>query len=146
MSKTHISKELRRQVTERALARCEYCLTQEEVTGAEMDVDYIIPEALEGPTEAENLCLACTRCNEYKGDRVAGRDVVTGETVALFHPRKQRWNDHFIWTEQGTEIAGLTPTGRVTITVLNLNRPSLIRARRRWVQAGWHPPKDEAGE
>ena len=143
MSRAYIPKKLRTRVTERARGRCEYCLTQEEVIGADMDVDHVIPEALQGPTEAANLCLACSRCNEYKGNRVAGSDPTTGEAVALFHPRKQRWNEHFAWEEQGTVIAGLTPTGRATIRGLHLNRQSLVRARARWVEAGWHPPKDD---
>jgi hypothetical protein len=143
MSKTRIPKKLRARVVERARGRCEYCLTQEEVIGADMDVDHVVPEALQGPTEEANLCLACSRCNEYKGNRIAGADPVTGDTVALFHPRRQSWADHFFWDAQGTIIAGLTPTGRATIQTLHLNRASLVRARSRWMEAGWHPPQDD---
>jgi hypothetical protein len=35
---------------------------------------------------------------------------------------------------------GLTPTGRATIVTLQMNNPAIVRARRRWVSAGWHPP------
>lgn len=142
MSKSYISKELRRQVAEASRYRCGYCLTQEEIVGAEMDVDHIIPEALNGPTEEANLWLACSRCNEYKGDRATARDPQTGEIVPLFHPRKQRWEDHFAWTERASIILGLTQTGRATVETLRLNRSSLVRARRRWVSVGWHPPKE----
>jgi len=33
----------------------------------------------------------------------------------LFHPQLDVWTDHFAWTEDATEITGLTPTGRATI-------------------------------
>jgi len=39
-------------------------------------------------------------------------------------------------------IVGLTPTGRATVTALNLNNPYIVPARRLWALAGWHPPKE----
>ena len=39
-------------------------------------------------------------------------------------------------------IVGLTSTGRATVVALNLNRPSLVKARQAWVAVGWHPPKE----
>jgi len=53
-----------------------------------MEIDHIIPEILGGLTVEENLWLACSLCNDHKGDRIAGRDAVTGETVRLFDPRR----------------------------------------------------------
>jgi hypothetical protein len=52
------------------------------------------------------------------------------------------WHAHFRWTDDGTEIVGLSPTGRATVVALKLNRAPLRRARRRWVRADWHPPTD----
>jgi hypothetical protein len=40
------------------------------------------------------------------------------------------------------EHIGLTAVGRVTVLALDLNQPNMVRARRRWVMVGWHPPKD----
>lgn len=68
--------------------------------------------------------------------------LITGEVVRLFNPRHQLWLEHFAWAETGDYIAGLTPVGRATVVALNLNRPSLVKARRAWVSVGWHPPKD----
>lgn len=141
MSKTYIPKALRHLVAERARYRCEYCLTQEEVTGASMDVDHILPEALDGPTVEGNLCLACTKCNEHKGDEITAPDPLIGEIAPLFNPRQQHWNEHFAWTPEGDQVIGLTPVGRATVKALNLNRERLVRARRRWAEVGWHPPK-----
>jgi hypothetical protein len=58
---------------------------------------------------------------------LAGIDPTTGQTVPLFNPRSQRWDDHFAW--QGTLLVGLTPTGRATIRVLNINDDERQRVR-----------------
>jgi hypothetical protein len=133
--------ELRRRITERDGNRCVYCLTAEDNCGLRMHIDHIIPESSGGPTTLDNLCLACFSCNVHKGAQQTGVDPVTGETVALFHPLQQRWGDHFTWGESLTQIIGLTACGRATVRALHLNNPTLVRARRRWVDAGWHPPE-----
>jgi hypothetical protein len=68
---------------------------------------------------------------------------VTGEVVPLFHPRRQRWSDHFRWSLDGIEIVGISPVGRVTVEALNMNHPLVVEARRRWVTVGWHPPDED---
>lgn len=107
-----------------------------------MEIDHIIPESLGGATEEDNLWLACSLCNEHKGNRIVALDPVMGEFVRLFDARHQRWDEHFAWSPEGDRILGLTPTGRATVLALELNRPSLVIARRAWVQVGWHPPKE----
>lgn len=142
MSKTYIPKDLRARVAEQARYRCGYCLTQEMVVGVPMDVDHIIPEVLNGPTEEENLWLACSLCNSHKGDRVTAVDPATSEVVRLFDPRRQRWGEHFAWADGGALIVGLTAVGRATVVALNMNRAPLVRSRRLWMSAGWHPPAE----
>jgi len=132
---------LRRLIAERDQYRCAYCLTAEENCGLQMHIDHIVPEAAGGPTAAENLCLACFSCNVHKGAQQTGVDPLSGETVLLFHPVRQHWRDHFTWDESRTQIVGLTPCGRATVAALQLNHPTVVRARRRWVDAGWHPPQ-----
>jgi hypothetical protein len=66
---------------------------------------------------------------------------VTGENAALFNPRTQHWTDHFEWIADATYVRGLTPTGRATVVRLKMNRPALVIARSRWVEAGFHPPQ-----
>jgi hypothetical protein len=107
-----------------------------------MEVEHLIPEVLGGPTEEGDLWLACSLCNSHKGDRVAGLDPVTGETVGLFDSRRQLWQEHFAWADDGMIIEGLSAIGRATVIALNLNRPALVRSRRLWVAAGWHPPAE----
>ncbi len=142
MSKTYISKALRETIARQARSRCGYCFTQEAVVGTPMEIDHIIPELLGGLTEESNLWLACSLCNDHKGDRVAALDPDSGEIVRLFDPRRESWHEHFAWAAEGDRIMGLTATGRATVLALNLNRPALVRARRAWVSVGWHPPED----
>jgi hypothetical protein len=137
----YLSRALRQSVTERARGRCEYCQTAQAIV-IEMEVDHIVPEATGGVTEAENLCLACISCNTFKRDFQIGTDPETREDVPLFHPRKQQWTAHFRWSDDGTQVLGLTATGRATVARLQMNRSIVVEARRRWVHAGWHPPKD----
>ena len=60
--------------------------------------------------------------------------------MPLFHPREQRWEEHFTWNSDFTLIIGLTPTGRATISALQLNRSGLVNLRRVLYAIGEHPP------
>lgn len=105
-----------------------------------LSIDHILPRSREGIDAFENLCLCCRPCNECKSSRTSGPDPLTGIDVPLFHPRRQDWYDHFRWVSGGMLIEGLTPSGRATIIALRMNNPTVVAARRRWVDAGWHPP------
>jgi hypothetical protein len=59
--------------------------------------------------------------------------------VPLFHPRQQKWTDHFGWTADGAALEGKSPTGRATVVALQLNRPGLKNLRRLMVLADLHP-------
>jgi len=142
MSRSRIPKALRVKVAAQARYRCGYCLTAESIVGMSMELDHLISAALGGLTEEENLWLACSLCNDSKGYRIAAEDPTTGEVVRLFNPRLQGWHEHFSWSENGSMITGQTPVGRATVVALQLNRPTLVLARRAWVAVGWHPPKD----
>lgn len=106
-------------------------------------IDHIIPTVAGGLTELENLCLACHACNEFKGSQLVAPDPLTGTVSHLFHPRHQRWKEHFRWVADGTQIIGRTAIGRATVAALNLNHPLIVEARRRWVAVGWHPPSED---
>jgi hypothetical protein len=143
MTKRSISRELRRRLLADARGRCAYCHTLVSISGARLVVDHVVAVAAGGRTEFENLCLACHSCNEFKGTQVRARDTVTGKQVRIFHPRRDRWRDHFRWTLDGTEIVGITAIGRATCLALNMNNPLIVEARRRWVAVGWHPPAED---
>lgn len=62
-----------------------------------------------------------------KGTNLTGIDPETSEITELFHPRRQRWEDHFEW--QGIYLIGKTATGRTTIRVLNINSEDQVALR-----------------
>ena len=142
MSSKYIPKALRLAVAEQAKHRCGYCLTQEAVSGFEMEYDHLVPQALGGQTLEDNLWLACSYCNDAKNKRLVVLDPESGELVNLFNPRTQKWAEHFEWVEEGEKIIGLTPVGRATVVALSLNRPVVVIARKLWASWGKHPPTD----
>jgi len=142
MADERISASLRQLVAERARDCCEYCRSQSRFAMQAFSVEHIEPRSQEGGNSADNLALACQGCNNHKYTRTQARDPVTGESVPLFHPRKQQWADHFTWNSDGTLVLGLTPTGRATVEALQLNRHGLINLRRILYTAGEHPPPE----
>ncbi|MBI4585607.1 MAG: HNH endonuclease [Planctomycetes bacterium] len=137
-----IGKELRRRVSEISQFRCSYCLARAELMGDQLQIDHIVPRTAGGKTVEENLCLACSSCNRFKGTRTRSIDPVSKRACPLFNPRKQDWHKHFRWNIDGTKIVGLTPVGRATISALRLNNPWIVRTREFWVRAKLHPPKN----
>lgn len=139
----YIPAELQRQIRTRFADRCGYCQTPEQLSVAIFEFEHIIPRSARGKTEFENICLSCPTCNRYKADCSEAPDPVTHEVVALFHPQRDNWRDHFRWNDDATLVTGLTPTGRATIAALRMNRTQMIRVRRMWHAMGEHPPGAE---
>jgi hypothetical protein len=127
-----VSADLQRLVRERERHQCAYCRTPESLTVTIFEIDHIIPKHSGGATSASNLCLACPSCNRYKGASLASIDPETGEAAQLFHPRKDRWEEHFAWAEDQTRIVGVTAKGRATVEKLRMNRPQMVRLRALW--------------
>ena len=105
-------------------------------------IDHIVPRSLGGGEEPENLAASCYRCNEFKWAKTHDLDPATGQLASLFHPRREKWSEHFQWVNGGTHIAGLTPTGRATVVALRLNNEFVVEARALWIAREWHPPMD----
>ena len=113
-----VSDEVRRRVAARAGWVCEYCLLPEEHSGYPHQVDHIVSRKHGGASTEDNLALACVACNRNKGADVAALST-SGDPVRLFHPRRQRWLDHFLW--DGPAVRPLSDVGEVTIRILRLN-------------------------
>ncbi len=135
----YLSAALRQRLVEADDHRCAYCHTSQANSGSPMVVDHLLPLSKGGITVFENLCFACYRCNLFKGSQVEAIDPLSGVLAPLFHARRDRWRDHFIWDESGLRILGLTATGRATVTALNMNNEVILDARRNWVRLGWQP-------
>ncbi|MGB5335752.1 MAG: HNH endonuclease signature motif containing protein, partial [Woeseiaceae bacterium] len=133
----NVSAAARRKVWERANETCEYCRMPQMLDPAGFEVDHIIPEKMNGPSEVGNLALACFKCNNHKGPNIAAIDPDTGDKAYLFDPRSDDWQDHFHWN--GPVLVGLSATGRATITLLQINTSHRIAHRRQLIAEGVFP-------
>lgn len=123
-----MSPATRAAVRERAGHRCEYCrLHQDDSPLAVLHIEHIIPRFHGGTDDPGNLALACIDCNLHKGPNLTGIDPETRRVTELFHPRRQRWEDHFAW--RGIYITGKTAPGRVTVRVLRMNSEDQLALR-----------------
>ncbi len=129
-----MDERLRREVRERAGGSCEYCRVPDSANQLPFQVDHIIAIVHHGETVLTNLAWSCFDCNVYKGVNLAGVDPDTGAIVRLYHPRNDRWDDHFRW--HGARLVGTTENGRATIDVLRLNQPSRVEHRRLLITLG----------
>lgn len=139
MSVTYISAELRRQVIARAENLCEYCLLHDDDTFFGGEVDHIISEKHAGPTEEGNLAYACLACNRSKGSDIASLVPGTGLLARFFHPRTDRWRDHFRLDSDGITILPLTETGEVTARIFRFNADERLQERQALQIAGRYP-------
>lgn len=140
MSSARIPAPVRRIVATRARNYCEYCRCSDRFATESFSVEHIQPQSAEGASVLENLAWSCMGCNGHKHVKTQATDPETGETVALFHPRQQIWDEHFGWNETFTQVVGRTPCGRATVEALYLNREGVMNLRLVLANAGLHPP------
>jgi hypothetical protein len=140
MAKFSISSDLREAVRKRALSCCEYCKSQDKYSPTAFTIDHILPESLDGTSEFDNLCYACFLCNRLKSNKLKVFDNLLAKWVPLFNPRKDIWDEHFIWNEDSTQLIGISTIGVCTIKELKLNREKLIEYRNCIIPFGTHPP------
>jgi hypothetical protein len=103
-------------------------------------IEHILPKKHGGDDDPNHLAWSCLYCNLAKSSNLSGRDMLTGRIVVLFNPRRQRWERHFAW--DGTRLTGLTPCGRATIVVLNINGPHRVALRELLIESGLFPPPE----
>ena len=86
----------RRYVRTRAEHRCEYCrIYQRLYPDFAFHIEHIVAKQHGGIDELDNLALSCHLCNSKKGPNLSGLDPESGDLTRLFHPRTDRWSDHF---------------------------------------------------
>jgi len=127
------------EVALRAGHRCEYCHAPEAVFNLPLEVEHIVPLARGGEDTTTNWALACRACNLYKATHVSGSDPESHVVVRLFHPREDRWDDHFQVAPESGEMVGRTPIGRATVMRLGLNSTAQVAARLQWMRLGLFP-------
>ena len=120
---------LRQFVRQRANGFCEYCGIAQEQEALQFHIEHIVSRQHGGMDSEENLALACHHCNLHKGTNLAGLDPESGKMTRLFHPRQDRWIEHFVRREG--KIIGNTEIGRATVHLLRMNRDGRMDLRGR---------------
>ena len=111
---------MRKVVVDRAADRCEYCRIHQDVESFfRFHVEHIIARQHGGLSHRSNLALACYHCNLHKGPNLSAIDPENGQMVALYNPRKDRWDEHF--ERQQFRVVGKTAAGRATAALLAMN-------------------------
>ena len=104
-----MTKSTRQKVKERAKYVCEYCFSVEYFSPDPFEIEHIIAASKGGTNDMNNLALACSGCNGYKGDTIQAIDPASGHLTALYHPRNDSWETHFCWNENFDTLIGISP-------------------------------------
>ena len=126
-------------VAQRANHRCEYCHAPELVFNFPFEVEHVIPLARKGANDETNLALACRSCNLRKGTRVSGIASGSNAEVRFFHPRHDRWDEHFQANAQSGLILGITSIGKVTVESLEIDSSAQVADRQLWIRLDLFP-------
>ncbi len=114
-------------VRQRAANRCEYCRLPQDFSGLRFHIEHIVARQHGGSDSPDNLALACPECNLRKGPNLTGIDPDSGNVTPLFHPRRDRWDDHFTHVE--SNLIGKTAAGRTTAWLLEMNSGERLQLR-----------------
>ena len=140
MADSHNASQLRDYVASRAHGYCEYCRHHESFSTDPFSVEHVVPKCRGGASSADNLAYSCQGCNNIKYTRIAATDPETGQDVALYNPRIDKWSSHFQWDDDALRIVGITSVGRATVDALKLNRQGIVNLRWALFLLGLHPP------
>jgi len=121
-------------VRQRAARRCEYCRLPDSALDLPFHVEHIIATVHRADDSLPNLAWACPRCNLHKGSNLSTIDSESNQPVELFNPRTMTWSDHF--EILAGVIAGITPCGRGTVRLLDMNSEHRLSHRRQLIDQG----------
>jgi len=134
----YVSNKTRRLVKERAEFYCEYCLVPELFSFIGYELDHIISKKHGGTNDPENLAWSCAFCNYCKGTDIGTILLPSMQLVRFFHPRTDRWSDHF--EVSGGMIVPRTEIGEGTSKIFQFNQIDRLLERTTLVNAGLYPP------
>lgn len=140
MERKSISRQVRNRVRERANQRCEYCRLPDGYSSGPFVCEHVIPRVRGAGDTFDELAWSCAGCNSHKNAKTHVTDPVTGNRVPIYNPRKQVWEMHFSWSENGLLMLRNTVTGRGTVESICLNRPELVNLRFVLTLISEHPP------
>jgi hypothetical protein len=108
---------------------CAYCdITEIEASGISFETDHYEPQSIRPDMAAvySNLLWACRLCNRYKG-AYCPSDEERAAGLRYFRPDLDDAYEHF--EVSGLRVTGLSPVGRFTEVMLDLNRREMQEIR-----------------
>lgn len=135
----YVSVKDRQAIRERANFVCEYCLAYEGFSFVKFQIEHIISIKHGGLSTLDNLALACFICNSCKGSDL-GTFIHDDKLIRFFHPRKDKWSDHFELS--GSSILPKTEIGKATIKILKLNDTQRLMERNALIISNNFPHKN----
>lgn len=125
----------RLKIIQRANERCEYCrLPQSVVPYLTFHIEHIFAKQHIVDDSLDNLALSCPDCNFFKGPNLTTIIPETRQMMNLFHPRLDRWEDHFAF--DGPILRHRTDIGQATIWLLQMNESKRMEMRKALMEAG----------
>ncbi len=125
---------LRELARTRAHDRCEYCRLPQAFSELRFHVEHVIPRQHGGLDTADNPALACPECNSAQGSESGRPRTGSRRIVPLFHPRRERWIDHF--SHERARVIGITAQGKATVALFDMNDPERLRVRSLLLEIG----------
>jgi len=122
-------------VRQRAGQRCEYCRLPDSADEWPFHVDHIVARVHGGTDDLSNICWSCTQCNLHKSSNIASVDPESDQRVDLFNPRLDVWSEHFV-IDSDSRIGGISPIGRATARLLDMNGSPQLDLRRELIEHG----------
>lgn len=81
----------------------------------------------------QNWALSYRICNLHKSAYTDEIDPLTQQTVRLFNPRRDLWDEHFtVEQESSFYLKGKTMIDRATVERLKMNSSLQLRVRELW--------------
>jgi hypothetical protein len=141
MTDSYIPVAIQREIISLSNNRCEYCLYPTAFSPNSFHFDHIIPLSKGGLSILKNLARVCGGCNGFKQDKTHYFDPFTYQLCNLYNPREHRWEDHFQWSDDNLLIIGISPIGRASVELFQVNRQANVNLRELLIMAGLHPSK-----
>lgn len=86
--------DVRKMIYNKADGRCQLC--GRKIAYIEMTLDHVVPFAMGGADEVENLACTCKSCNQFKGS-ILPDDFFERITTIFLHQMEKKYSNRLEW-------------------------------------------------
>lgn len=88
------SEDVRKMIYDKADGRCQLCGRQ--IAYIEVTLDHVVPLAMGGADEVENLSCTCFTCNQFKGS-ILPDDFIDRITTIFLYQMEKKYCNRILW-------------------------------------------------